>query len=89
MQEEQSPSAEYLAGFNQGYLIQKHLPDLGEKLSKSLSNTERSEAFKDGQKQFMLEKEQSKPKFLQKDRLANSKREPNKSKDKGKDYERE
>ncbi|HYF32511.1 MAG TPA: hypothetical protein VD993_15410 [Chitinophagaceae bacterium] len=89
MQDEQSPSPEYIAAFNQGYIMQKHLPDLADKLSKSLPDTELSQGFKDGQQQYQLEKENNRPKFLRKDRLSNPKHGKDNTKDKGGDFERE
>lgn len=85
MQEEQTPSQEYIKAYNQGYMIQKHLPDLADNISRSLPNTERSEGFKDGQEQYKFEREKSRPKFLQSDRLSKINPDPNKSKDKDKD----
>lgn len=89
MQDEQSPSPEYIKAYNQGYIMQKHLPDLTDKLSKSFGNTERSTGFKDGQEQYKLETVKDRPKFLQRNRLVNPKTKSEKSKDKDKDFERE
>ncbi len=35
---EQEPSADFVRGFNQGYAIHKHFPDVAEELSKVLEN---------------------------------------------------
>ncbi|UAY53181.1 hypothetical protein [Ferruginibacter albus] len=56
MENEQTPTPEYQKGFNEGYLITKHLPDLADTISKAITASERSEGFKDGRNEFNLEK---------------------------------
>ncbi|MGK4567327.1 hypothetical protein [Flavobacterium sp. 3HN19-14] len=46
----------YLKGFNEGYLVALHHPALAEKLSGIRSQLPRIEGFKDGHRQFLLEK---------------------------------
>ncbi len=47
----------YVKGFNQGYLLQKHKPDLAEQLKTALkeSNNDRDQGFLDGAKEYELE----------------------------------
>jgi hypothetical protein len=53
--EEQTVSPEYLKGFNEGYMMRKHMPELAAQLGDLNSTSERSVGFLDGQKQFELE----------------------------------
>lgn len=65
-------SAEYLKGFNDGYLLSKHEPELAVTLTAALTNSERSMGFKAGKEEFQREIEKSKlPTWLKKDRLSN------------------
>jgi hypothetical protein len=45
----------YQTGFNEGYLIAKHEPDLSEKLSKIKVETPRIDGIHDGRREFILE----------------------------------
>lgn len=77
----------YLKSFNQGYIIQKYMPELGDELAKALkTDTLRAEGFREGREQVLSEKEKNKPKFLRKDRLNLFKENNEQIKDKGKDY---
>lgn len=51
-----NPHPDFIKGFNDGYLMAKHLPDLSKELSKSLSDTEQSKGFQSGIRQVFLEK---------------------------------
>ena len=67
-----TPSSDYIKGFNEGYLIEKNLPELAEKLSSSLSQSDRSKGFGDGRKEMMLEMAREKyPSWLKDDITAN------------------
>jgi hypothetical protein len=50
------PEADYTKGFNDGYIMTKHLPELSEKLSGIDSDVPRIDGFKEGRKQFVLDK---------------------------------
>ena len=52
---EETVNPEYLKGFNEGYLIGKHLPDVSNSLSRIESHSPRIEGFRDGQQQLILE----------------------------------
>lgn len=57
---------EYLKGFNRGYELQKHSPELTEKLKKAVKGSEREidQGFLSGAKEYeleRLEKHSSKP----------------------------
>lgn len=46
---------EYQKGFNEGYLLTKHLPELAGSIAKIESPSPRIEGFRDGRKEFALE----------------------------------
>lgn len=84
--EMQMPDPDYLQGFNEGYLITKHLPELSGKLPASLPESERSKGFVDGKQQFLSEKEKDHyPAWLKSDRLSNLNNKTSPSKDKSRD----
>jgi len=56
MEEETTPSPEYIKGFNEGYALSEGLPDLAKELSKIESTSDRISGFKDGKKQYVLDK---------------------------------
>lgn len=81
MEDIDNPSPEYIKGFNEGYLLAKHSPDLVEKLPKDLGVSDRSKGFAAGREQYIIEQQKDRqPAWLKKDRLSNLNRE---SKDKG------
>lgn len=83
MEENGTPQPEYLKGFNEGYLISKHLPDLADKLAKANIQSERHAGFIDGRNQLNSEQDKSRyPKWLKSDRLTGLDKEKNVSKDK-------
>ncbi len=56
MLDDKTYEADYTKGFNEGYLIAKHLPELGDQLSEIKSETPRIDGFKDGRVEFFQEK---------------------------------
>lgn len=46
----------YQKGFNEGYIITKHLPDLAKSIAQVQSDAPRLDGFREGRKQFTLEK---------------------------------
>ncbi len=66
MDESNTSQDAYIKGFNEGYLITEHLPDLSDQIFSSLSDSERSKGFKDGRTQFITEQMQPNyPSWLQ------------------------
>lgn len=52
----QEPSADFVLGFNESYLLAQNMPELAEQLVKGInSNSERSMGFKKGYDQYVLE----------------------------------
>jgi len=63
--EQEKTSSEYIKGFNEGYIIRKHSPELAEKLRDLKSNSDRSVGFIDGQRQFEQElNKEKRPEWL-------------------------
>jgi len=87
--EEQMPTPDFLKGFNEGYIMAKHEPELSAKIAGALGDTERAKGFQGGQKQYMDEigKERY-PSWLTKDHVKSFEDNKQRSKDdleKGKD----
>lgn len=63
-----SVDADYLKGFNEGYLLREAMPELAARLEKALDETTmRSAGFKNGYRQYELDKDmqrQFKPDWL-------------------------
>lgn len=51
-----TPHPDFVKGFNEGYVMTKHLPDIAEQVAKSAGETLRGSGFQDGRKQFLSEK---------------------------------
>lgn len=66
MENEQPIDTNYQKGFNEGYLITKHLPELSDSIAKVENDTPRLNGFKDGKRQFVLEQTKShRPQWMQ------------------------
>ena len=81
---------EYLKGFNEGYIIKQHMPDLADRLADSVGDSLRSQGFKDGWAEVIRERERERyPKWLRSDRLSSleekEREELERSKDRDKD----
>lgn len=89
MEQTIDPHPDYIKGFNEGYALAQHMPEISEKLPQSLGSTERGQGFKAGRDQYILEKEKQLPSWLKKDRLSSlGKEDHDREKDKG-DLEKE
>lgn len=87
MPEEKGEHIDYQKGFNEGYIIAKHMPELSNELSKIKSDSLRMEGFRDGREQFSLEKEKfHTPAWLKEDTRQISHHSP--PKDRNQDKER-
>lgn len=51
-----TPSPDYIKGFNEGYILTSQARDLADKLVSVKSDSERTQGFKDGYKEALLEK---------------------------------
>lgn len=86
MDEQTAPSPEYLKGFNEGYVLAKEAPDLANKLSSLKSDSERTQGFQDGRKEFVMEKVKSHRQGLFK---SSQERSTNDRQDRGLDIDRD
>lgn len=51
-----TPSPDYVKGFNEGYALTQDSRDLTEKLVTAKSDGDRMQGFRDGHKEFILER---------------------------------
>jgi hypothetical protein len=56
MEETITPSPDYVKGFNEGYVLTKDSRDLAEKLASVKGDGERLKGFRDGHKEYILER---------------------------------
>ncbi|MBN8698715.1 MAG: hypothetical protein J0L54_03825 [Chitinophagales bacterium] len=92
MPEDQSSELNYKKGFNEGYLITKHLPELSDQLSQIKNETPRIDGFKDGRNEFFQEKAKERMgHFLKKDQVKEGDKsiQPSKPKENKDDLEKE
>lgn len=86
MNAENKYQTQYQKGFNEGYLIAKHLPKLSEQLGAITNETPRIEGFRDGRKQYAIEKaREHRPAWLK----GEAHKAQDKQQDKSKDTKRE
>lgn len=52
-----TPAPEFVQGFNEGYTLAWHLPDLAAQLSEATKENERGTGFKAGRQQVLVERE--------------------------------
>jgi hypothetical protein len=88
MEDEEKIEPDYLKGFNEGYTIVQHAPELAEKLANIDSDFIRLVGFKQGREQYQKEQTRERlPSWLKGERPA---REQNvQTKSKGRDIEPE
>jgi hypothetical protein len=86
METPHTPDPDYQRGFNEGYLITEHLPDLAHAVSRIANQIPRLDGFRDGQKQFILEQTKDQLPWMKCDQKTATK---DQSKDKGIDKEPE
>ncbi|PSR55791.1 hypothetical protein AHMF7605_20955 [Adhaeribacter arboris] len=90
MEEAHKPEPDYQKGFNEGYTIAKHLPELAEQLAKATAENLRGNGFQEGRNQFLSEKAKERyPSWLTGERTSKGENEPTKTMDKDKDIEPE
>jgi hypothetical protein len=85
MEENSTVHPDYQKGFNEGYSIAKLAPEIADTLSKAQTQSERMKGFKDGHKEFLLEKGKDKdlmPGWLKEKKAPSKAKEKTKEKDK-------
>lgn len=86
MDENETAHPDYQKGFNEGYIMKQHLPEMADKLAEAVGSSVRSEGFRDGRQQGILDQRKDYyPNWLKSDRLPNLNNDINKSKDKDMD----
>lgn len=82
MQDDEKQTSDYIKGFNEGYLITQHLPELAQKLSNVETITPRVDGFKDGRQQYALDYlKNQRELWAQREPSPSPQDNPNKSKD--------
>ena len=81
MEEQEKIEPEYVKGFNEGYLIAQHEPELAEKLASIDSDFIRLVGFKAGREQYHAEQTKPRlPSWLKGERSAKDQNMPGKTK---------
>lgn len=88
MEDQEKIEPEYLRGFNEGYLLAQHKPELAEKLATINSDFIRLVGFKDGQKQYQAERTKTRlPSWMKQERHIKQPDTPTKNKGRDRDIE--
>ena len=83
MEETETPHPDYQKGFNEGYLIAQHLPEVSEHISKATGESLRLSGFQDSRKQFIADQFKERlPSWLKNDRFTKDDLKQDKGKDK-------
>jgi hypothetical protein len=82
MDETITPSSDYVKGFNEGYILIQDSRDLAEKLATAKGDGDRMQGFRDGHKEFILER-------IREQRERTFHKEPPSNKSKDKDFDRD
>jgi hypothetical protein len=76
-----TPSPEYVEGFNNGYLLAQHKPELAASIDKLEKRDERLQGFGDGRRAYFLEIGKDKMPFAQSKGVNNENKSKNLDKD--------
>ena len=69
MENEESIDSHYQQGFNEGYLVTKHWPEMSDMIAHVPNATPRLDGFRDGKRQFVLEQaREQRPKWMEENR---------------------
>jgi hypothetical protein len=84
--EQENRTPEYLKGFNYGYMVAEHIPELAHQLRDSVGTSDRFEGLRDGIAQFDKEKElDRKPDWLKKSTRQSKDKSRNRESEKDRD----
>ncbi|MEZ5017268.1 MAG: hypothetical protein R2800_09475 [Flavipsychrobacter sp.] len=75
------PHPDYVEGFNEAYILMQQYPDLADHLAKAMRQSERGDGFLDGREQYIAEKAERMPKWLQNRDVEGKDIDPDKGKD--------
>lgn len=79
-----APDPAFVKGFNEGYILSRYAPEIGNLLSGYVDNSERGKGFKEGREQYDYELTKDRHRTLEKD-FADNKEDISKDKDNGRD----
>ncbi len=86
MEEIQTPSPDFVKGFNEGYILAKRAPHLAEPLSQMEPQSDRLSGMKAGRDQYLVEQNRERlPSWLRNDATPRTRTAP--GKEKGRDIE--
>ena len=89
MEEHDTPDPEFVKGFNEGYTLAKHLPNLAEQLNAVTDESQRGSGFQAGQRQLFVERQQERyPAWLRGDYASRANGTPDIAPDKDIDLDR-
>lgn len=90
MEEFDNVDPAYIKGFNEGYLISQHMPELSDQLAKAYGQDSRGQGFQQGKEQYQNEQfEQRMPSWLKYNPLKNDISQPAKDAAKNKSMDRD
>jgi hypothetical protein len=88
MEDQEKVEPDYVRGFNEGYLLAQHKPQLAEKLANIDSDFIRLVGFKDGHKQYQDERMKTRlPSWMKQERSIKQPDTPTKTKGRDRDIE--
>ena len=89
MENETTPiDINYQKGFNEGYLVTKHWPEMSDTIAQVKNLTPRLDGFRDGRRQYVLDlTKANRPNWMQRNNNRSPEREQGKEKE-GKDIDR-
>lgn len=88
MENEYPIDSNYQKGFNEGYLVTKHWPEMSDSIVAVKNATPRLNGFRDGQRQYLLDfTKANRPKWMLRNNNSFPERDHDKEKD-GKDIDR-
>lgn len=89
MEEHETPDPEFVKGFNEGYTIAQHSPEISRQLGEIQSNSPRSLGFIAGREQFAAERRQERyPAWLKPSQAKQNQASPKQKPDRGIEPER-
>lgn len=87
IEQEITPSPAFVKGFNEGYIMAKHMPEAAADISKALGDSERGHGFKGGLQEYAAEADHSFYPDWMKSHLDSKEQGQDKDVEHGKSYE--
>lgn len=89
MEDEEKVEPDYLRGFNEGYTIAQHMPELAKQLASVQTDSTRIAGFRAGREQYTVERMKDRLPSWLRDRSSSDQSTPTKSKDRGIDLDKD